>query len=110
MLRLTGIGTDGFGAETVHVTVLDQPLDDLRPRTRCMRAILAQTGVFGMGFLRPVGAQQHPRTRLDPAVLPLPSLHHRDGENEIGVTRCRLRAIDDHGRSYEVLGGYGVDG
>src|SRR6201986_4616459 len=40
-MRLAGIGADGFGAETVRVTLLDQEAHRFRRRSRRMRAVAA---------------------------------------------------------------------
>src|SRR3546814_2503091 len=60
-MRLTGIGTDRLDAEAQDIA-LDQKFDGIGRRSWSMGAILAAVRIAIDVALRPVGAEQHPRS------------------------------------------------
>src|SRR6516225_3904956 len=102
VLPLTEIGTDRLGAESMHIALFDEPLHDGGLRARSVSAIVAQSGIVGIGMLRPVGAQQDPTSRLDLAVARLPLLDKGNRQREVGIGCALLRAIDHDSRRDEL--------
>src|SRR5829696_9110856 len=90
VLALTEISADCLCAKSMHIAVFDKPLHDSGFRARSVGAIVTQSGIVGIGLLRPVRAQQDPTSRLDFAMARLPLLDKRNRQCEIRVGRALL--------------------
>ncbi len=102
--RLAGIRADGLDADAEDIPLAREERNTLWMEARRMGPVGPDVEkCLGVAALGPVGADQHPGVGGDAAVLPLPILHDRLGEQKVRVLARLPSHIDDAGRPDEAL-------